>query len=147
MSTQPIDDLRDFHRFVGDKVSNGDASLSPEDVLDEWRALHPRADELADDVAAIRGAIDNLENGDEGIPSRTSIGTSRHAMGCHRGHDRSRLSNPDHHHYPRLIKFRVLASPEIRHKLLATWAYAYGAAAPSARSRGSKLMFPNDLRS
>jgi len=68
MSTQPTNELRDFHRFVGEKIGNGGASLSPEDVLDEWRALHPRSDEFADDVAAMQEAINDLENGDEGIP-------------------------------------------------------------------------------
>ena len=34
MDTQPPNELRNFHRFVGEKVNNGDAALSPEEVLD-----------------------------------------------------------------------------------------------------------------
>ncbi|HEY1377867.1 MAG TPA: hypothetical protein VGF55_13795 [Gemmataceae bacterium] len=64
MSAQPIHELREFHRFLGEKMNAGEASLSPEDVLDEWRSLHPDPD----DVAAIQEAIDDLENGDTGVP-------------------------------------------------------------------------------
>jgi len=64
MNTQSLNELIEFHRFVGEKVSNGGANLSPEEVLDEWRLLHPDDD----DMAAIQEAIDDLENGDVGIP-------------------------------------------------------------------------------
>ena len=68
MNTQSLDELRDFHRFVGEKVGNGGAALSPEEVLEEWRNLHPTAAAVEEEVAAIQEAIDDLENGDEGIP-------------------------------------------------------------------------------
>jgi hypothetical protein len=68
MNTLSIDELRDFHRFVGDKVNNGGATLSPEEVLDEWRMLHPDPEAVAEDVAAIQEAIDDMEKGDTGIP-------------------------------------------------------------------------------
>jgi hypothetical protein len=68
MNVQHLDDLRDFHQFVGDKVNNGGASLSPEEVLDEWRMLHPDPESIAEDVAAIQEAIDDMENGEKGIP-------------------------------------------------------------------------------
>ena len=64
MSAQPLNDLREFHRFVGEKVNNGGSGQSPEDVLDEWRCLHPDPD----DLVAIQEAIDDIENGDVGIP-------------------------------------------------------------------------------
>ena len=67
MNTQSLDDLRDFHRFVGEKVNNGGASLSPEEVLDEWRILHPGPEAVEEDIAAIQEAIDDMENGDTGI--------------------------------------------------------------------------------
>ena len=67
MNTPSLDDLRDFHRFVGEKVGNGGASLSPEEVLDEWRVLHPDLAAVEEDLAAIQEAIDDLENGDTGI--------------------------------------------------------------------------------
>ena len=67
MSTRSVNDLRDFQQFVGEKVNNGGASLSPEEVLDEWRILHPDPEAIEEDIAAIQEAIDDLENGDTGI--------------------------------------------------------------------------------
>jgi hypothetical protein len=68
MNTQSLHDLRDFHRFLGQKVSNGGESLSPEEVLDEWRVLHPDPRAIEEDRAAIQEAIEDMENGDTGIP-------------------------------------------------------------------------------
>jgi hypothetical protein len=67
MDMQAFNDLRDFHRFVGEKVNHGGVSLSPEDVLDEWRNLHPAPQVVDDDTAAIQEAIDDMESGDRGI--------------------------------------------------------------------------------
>ena len=67
MTMYPLDELRDFHRFVGEKVHNGGPSPSPEEVLDEWRVLHPDPEAVAEDIAAIQEAIDDMENGDTGI--------------------------------------------------------------------------------
>ena len=44
MKMQALNDLRGFHEFVGQKVSNVGSVLSPEEVLDEWRTLHPDPD-------------------------------------------------------------------------------------------------------
>lgn len=68
MQTRPNDELLEFHRFVGEKANNGGSSLSPEEVLDEWRELHPDPEALAEDTAALQEAIDDLENGDVGMP-------------------------------------------------------------------------------
>ena len=42
--------------------------MSQDDILDEWRIPHsaPEADE--EDLAAIQEVIDDMENGDTGIP-------------------------------------------------------------------------------
>jgi hypothetical protein len=66
MNAQSLGELLDFHRFVGEKVKNGGASLSPEEVLDEWRFLHPDPEAVEEETAAIQEAIDDLENGDTG---------------------------------------------------------------------------------
>jgi hypothetical protein len=68
MNTQSLHELRDFHRFLGEKVNNGAESLSPEEVLDEWRMLHPEPKAVEEDIAAIQEAIEDMENGDTGIP-------------------------------------------------------------------------------
>jgi hypothetical protein len=68
MNIQSLQDLRDFHRFLGEKVNIGGESLSPEEVLDEWRILHPEPKAVEQDIAAIQEAIEDMENGDTGIP-------------------------------------------------------------------------------
>jgi uncharacterized sporulation protein YeaH/YhbH (DUF444 family) len=68
MNATPRDDLSSFHQFVGELVSSNSAPRSPEDALQEWRALHPDAEAAAVECAAIQEAIDDLEAGDEGIP-------------------------------------------------------------------------------
>jgi hypothetical protein len=66
MPSHPIQELREFHRFLTEKVGSEAADLSPEEALDEWRRQNPPAD--ADDEAAIREALDDLAAGDRGIP-------------------------------------------------------------------------------
>jgi hypothetical protein len=67
MNTQAPNDLGDFYRFVAEKVNNGGTALSPEEVLDEWRTLHPDAQAVQEDIAAIQEAIDDMANGDQGV--------------------------------------------------------------------------------
>jgi hypothetical protein len=67
MSTPSLNELHAFHRFVGEKVHDGGASLSPEEILDEWRGLHPDPAGAEADIAAIQEAVDDMENGDAGV--------------------------------------------------------------------------------
>jgi hypothetical protein len=67
MSTPSLNALHDFHGFVGEKVSNGGASQPPEEILDEWRMLHPDSEAAETDLAAIQEAVDDMEIGDAGI--------------------------------------------------------------------------------
>ncbi len=67
MNPNSSTDLRDFYRFVGDKIQSGECDLSPEEILDEWRAIHPNPAALEEDIAAIQEAIDAIEAGDKGI--------------------------------------------------------------------------------
>ncbi len=68
MDSTTFGELREFHEFLGQKLNNGSAHASPEEVLDEWRALHPESDEFRESVVAIRQALADLANGDEGRP-------------------------------------------------------------------------------
>jgi hypothetical protein len=63
-----LEELRDFHDFVGERLKKGDAVLSPEEALDEWRRLHPETQASDEEVAAIRQALDDVAGGKEGIP-------------------------------------------------------------------------------
>jgi len=68
MPTELIEELREFHRFLTDKLRANGNDLSPEQALDEWRRLHPQTQAFDDEVAAIREALDDMANGDRGIP-------------------------------------------------------------------------------
>jgi hypothetical protein len=75
MNAKPIDELREFHRFVGEKVNAGPDSLTLQDVLDEWHELHPEESSenetlglSEDDFEAIQEAIDARDAGDNGRP-------------------------------------------------------------------------------
>jgi hypothetical protein len=68
MKSQSLDDLREFYEFVGEKLHNGGAGLSPEEAVNQWRALHPSSEELSQSVAAVRQALADLAGGDQGRP-------------------------------------------------------------------------------
>ena len=67
MNPNAIDELREFHAFLGEKLNNGGAHLTPEEALDDWRELHPEAFDEEDDVAAIQAALDDRDNGIKGM--------------------------------------------------------------------------------
>jgi len=41
MIADPHHDLEAFHRFLGEQLTNGGTSLTPEECLVLWRARHP----------------------------------------------------------------------------------------------------------
>jgi len=68
MPAHVIDELRNFHRFLSEKLSDGRIDWSPEEALDEWRRLHPDAHVPDEEVAAIQEALTDMAQGDRGIP-------------------------------------------------------------------------------
>ena len=68
MKSKRMSELHAFHAFLEAKLNNASAYLTPEEVLDEWRQLHPEPEDEEDDVAAIQAALDDVANGDRGIP-------------------------------------------------------------------------------
>jgi hypothetical protein len=67
MPAQVSDELREFHRFLGEQVQGGQIDWSPEEAVDEWRRLHPASQEAAEEVAAIQEALTDVAHGDRGI--------------------------------------------------------------------------------
>jgi hypothetical protein len=66
MAIDPSSELSQFHQFVGAQLKQG-SDLSPEEAIDLWRAENPL--EAGDDlVAAIEEALEDMRNGDRGIP-------------------------------------------------------------------------------
>jgi hypothetical protein len=68
MAAQEIDELRDFHRFVGEVLRGSGIDWSPEQALDEWRWLRADSHASDEDVAAIQEALVDMAKGDRGIP-------------------------------------------------------------------------------
>ncbi len=63
-----VNELREFHAFVGAQLSANRIPLSPEDAIDLWRDQHPNQEESAAVVAAVREALDDMAAGDTGMP-------------------------------------------------------------------------------
>lgn len=63
MSVIVADELDLFHQFLSDKLKTATTRSSPEQVLDEWRSLHPDPGE----VEAIRESLTAMHAGDRGI--------------------------------------------------------------------------------
>jgi hypothetical protein len=68
MPAQTMEELREFHRFLGDRLAANGVELSPEEALDEWRRQHPSMDAAHEDMAAIQEALADMAKGDRGIP-------------------------------------------------------------------------------
>ena len=65
--SQLLNELQEFHRFLSEKLRGPATDISPEQALDEWRRAHPDTS-FEEDVAAIQEALDDVDNGDRGIP-------------------------------------------------------------------------------
>lgn len=63
-------DAEAFHRFLTEQLNGSGQDRSPEELLAVWRAKHPSTEELTESIAAVRGALDDMEAGDVGRPAR-----------------------------------------------------------------------------
>lgn len=68
MSSVLNSELNSFYRFISEQLSVGRGNVSPEEALDLWRADHPLGDTEEEDVLAVREALDDMANGDVGVP-------------------------------------------------------------------------------
>ena len=59
-------ELEDFHQFAQGRLSNGGADLSLDELFDLWRSENPSDELYAENVAALRVALDDFANGDRG---------------------------------------------------------------------------------
>ncbi|MCE9547917.1 MAG: hypothetical protein K8T25_20795 [Planctomycetia bacterium] len=80
MSTDIPRDLKEFHHFLGEKLSHGGGNLSPEEALDEWRVLNPAPEELAESVTAIRRALAEMRAGDRGRAAESVVAEIRQRL-------------------------------------------------------------------
>jgi hypothetical protein len=74
MSTKNTRQLRQFHAYVGERLSHGAEDLLPEEVLHDWRKQFPLEDdddpldENLDDETAVRRALNDMKAGEKGMP-------------------------------------------------------------------------------
>jgi hypothetical protein len=77
------DDLNAFHQFAeAILASHGAESL--QELVDIWEMEHPIPARQAQDVAAVRVAIRDMENGDRGRPAETVVEELRSEFGRRR---------------------------------------------------------------
>lgn len=63
------EELEQFAQFVRERLSNGGAELSLDELFDLWRTENPSDDLYAENVAAVNAAIEDFKNGDRGSPA------------------------------------------------------------------------------
>ena len=60
-------DLDRFHTFARHHLQNGGAELTLDELVDMWQATDLSPEELAESVAAVRAALQDLHAGDRGV--------------------------------------------------------------------------------
>jgi hypothetical protein len=62
-----MNDLAEFHAFIGSQLQTGEADISPEEALEMWRdqCAAKAGDDATDDL---REALDDMAAGDAGLP-------------------------------------------------------------------------------
>ena len=57
-------DLPEFLEFAQTQLENRGCRLTPEEVLDLWRTVHPTSDELSDSATSVQRALDQADRGE-----------------------------------------------------------------------------------
>jgi hypothetical protein len=78
------DDLNAFHTFAVARLATGGAE-SLQELVELWEHEHPSFVRDADDMAAVRAAIRDMENGDTGRPARVVLDELRAELAGRRG--------------------------------------------------------------
>ena len=67
MATQ--DEVHEFATFALQRIHDGDAELSMDELYDMWRHQNPDPAVHAENLAAVRAAIEDFKAGDRGQPA------------------------------------------------------------------------------
>ncbi len=73
-------DLRQFREFLIQQVDDNPEDLTPEDVLDQWRADHPQPGELEASAAEIQQTLDEMRP-EAGALARDASAEMRRSLG------------------------------------------------------------------
>jgi hypothetical protein len=79
MATDQPNEAVQFHQFLGEQIHQG-TNLPPEDILDEWREMHP-ADDDDEFVADVKEALDGLAAGKPTTPAKEFFQNLRRELG------------------------------------------------------------------
>ena len=60
--------LESFNEFVASRIKDAKTDATIDELFDVWRLQNPTPEEHAEDLAAVKAAIEDMENGDRGIP-------------------------------------------------------------------------------
>lgn len=67
--TTTAQQLDDFTHFARQRLGNGGAGLSLDELFHLWRSENPADALYAENVAAVKAAIADFRNGDRGTPA------------------------------------------------------------------------------
>ena len=73
-------DLRQFREFLSQQVDGDAEDLTPEEVLDQWRASHPLPGELEASAAEIQQSLDEMRP-EQGVLARDASAEMRRSLG------------------------------------------------------------------
>ncbi len=73
-------DLRQFREFLIQQADGNSEDLTPEDVLDQWRANHPLPGELEASAAEIQQTLDEMRP-EAGVQARDASAEMRRSLG------------------------------------------------------------------
>jgi hypothetical protein len=79
MATDQPNEAVQFYQFLGRQIDQG-TNLPPEDILDEWREMHP-ADEDEELLADVQEAMDGLAAGKPTTPAKQVFQNLRRELG------------------------------------------------------------------
>ncbi|MBW3541912.1 MAG: hypothetical protein KY476_16710 [Planctomycetes bacterium] len=65
--------LDSFHEFASAQLDHAGVELTLQQLLDLWRIQNPTRSERAENVAAIREALDDMEAGDTGEDAANAL--------------------------------------------------------------------------
>ncbi len=60
------DQINNFYQYPSQQLASGAVAHTIDELFDKWRHENLDADEVEENVAAIQGAIDDMNGGDQG---------------------------------------------------------------------------------
>ncbi|MCG8583979.1 MAG: hypothetical protein MI757_04620 [Pirellulales bacterium] len=75
------DQLSQFNAFARATIARQNNELTLDELWDRWRLENPTTAEADEDLLAVRAAVNDMNNGDRGVPAREHIDAMRKKYG------------------------------------------------------------------